>query len=355
MKAKKDIKVLYFTHLSAFNIFGGAEIQMLKTKKYLEKRGCFIKLFDVFCDKLDDYDILHIFQMRSDVLSLFNLARHKGLKTVLSPIWWESPPLSGFFAKIGLVALARSYLNWKTYKILTSRELYPFKDFLEHADIILPNSRMEVELLIQDFRVDRKKFWVVPNGVDERFAAAKPDLFIEKYGMSDFVLFVGRIEIRKNLLNIINVCKELKMPLVVIGHVDPFGRDYYAQCLKAAQSSKLIRMLSFLPHDSEELLSAYAAARVFVLPSYFETPGLTALEAGLAGCNLVITNQGPTKEYFGEYAWYVNPWSIKDLGMKIKDAYERPKSIRLKKLILENYTWEKVAERTLEAYKSILS
>jgi len=43
-----------------------------------------------------------------------------------------------------------------------------------------------------------------------------------------------------------------------------------------------IKHIGFLPHDSEELQSAYAAAKVFVLPSNFETPGLTALEAGLA-------------------------------------------------------------------------
>ena len=48
------------------------------------------------------------------------------------------------------------------------------------------------------------------------------------------------------------------------------------------------------------LASAYAAARVFALPSWFETPGLAALEAGLAGCAVAITPYGSTRDYFGD-------------------------------------------------------
>jgi glycosyltransferase involved in cell wall biosynthesis len=354
MKAKKDIKVLYFTHPSAFNVFGGAEIQMLKTKMYLEKRSCFIKLFDVFCDKLDDYDILHIFQMRSDVLSLFNLAKHKGLKTVLSPIWWESPPLSGFFAKIGLVALARSYLNWKAYGIPTSLELYPFKDILDLADIILPSSRMEISLLSRRFRMDLGKFFVVPSGVEERFAKAKPDLFVEKYGVKDFILYVGKIYSNKNSLSLIKVCKDIEIPTIIIGDIQPLEEEYYAKCKKLAESSHNIQFIGPLPHDSDELASAYAAARVFVLPSWLEVASLSALEAGLAGCNLVLTQRSSAPEYFKEFAMYVDPASITDIRNKILVAYNKPKNNQIKEYILNNFTWEKVAERTLDAYRLVL-
>ena len=93
---------------------------------------------------------------------------------------------------------------------------------------------------------------------------------------------------------------------------------------------------------------------LFASRSNFETPGLVALEAGLAGCNIVITNQGSTKEYFRNHAFYVNPSSITDLKKQLKIAFEQPKSSELKKIILENYTWDKVAEETLRAYRQII-
>jgi hypothetical protein len=56
-------------YLTSFQHFGGAEIQLLKTKGYLEKKdGCTVKLFDMFNDKLNQHDILHIFMMRPECL-----------------------------------------------------------------------------------------------------------------------------------------------------------------------------------------------------------------------------------------------------------------------------------------------
>jgi len=351
MKAQK-IKVLYFTHPTAFNIFGGAEIQILKTKEYLEKLpGDFIKikLFDSFHDNIDDYDIIHVFQMSPECLSFFKLAKLKGKKTILSPIYWEQP--TTIWEKIGPLSLARFYSNLKIYRVFTSRELYPYKDFLEIADIILPNSNMEASLLANSFKVNVEKFFVVPNGVDRRFYEAKPDFFIKKYGVDDFILYVGKIEPRKNVLNLLKVCRDINIPTVVIGNCQPFQNWYFLECKKIIDSSHNILLVDSVPHGSEELCSAYAAAKVFVLPSWYETPGLAALEAGLAGCNLVITSRGSTIEYFKDYAWYVNPESIVDLRKKILEAYAHPKSPELKNHVFRHYIWEIVAEKTLQAYR----
>jgi glycosyltransferase involved in cell wall biosynthesis len=350
----ENLKVLYSIYPAAFQVYGGAEIQLLKTKEYLERiGGCEIKLFDMFTDRLDQYDILHTFYMHPDILLLCQIAKRKGVKLALSPIYWRTS--EKFTNVFGPTSLARFYSNVKHYKIPTFLELFPFKDLLELADIILPNSEMEAVLLSRDFRINPKKFCVVPNGVDEEFASAEPNLFIEKHGITDFVLYAARIMKRKNPLGVMKICKALKIPLVLVGQQNPREEEYFEECKKIEQSSENIKMIGFLPHDSEELRSAYAAAKVFVLPSNFETPGLSALEAAVAGCNLVVTNQGSTEEYFGEHAWYVNPWSAKDLETKIKEAYDAPKSGLLRKRILENYTWDKVAEKTLDAYKSILS
>jgi glycosyltransferase involved in cell wall biosynthesis len=110
-----------------------------------------------------------------------------------------------------------------------------------------------------------------------------------------------------------------------------------------------------MPPYSKELFSAYAAAKVFVLPSLFETPGITALEAGMMWCNLVITKGGSTIEYFRDYALYINPLSVDDIKEKILEAYNKPRDNKLREHILNNYTWEKAAEKTLQAYRLMLN
>ncbi len=119
--------------------------------------------------------------------------------------------------------------------------------------------------------------------------------------------------------------------------------EYFRLCKKEAKNSKNIHFLGYIPHNSTLFLSAYAACKVFVLPSWYETPGLAALEAGLAGANVVITQRGATKEYFKKYAWYVDPSSVKSIREKTLEAFYAKKSKKLSKHILKNYTWEKGA------------
>jgi glycosyltransferase involved in cell wall biosynthesis len=351
------MKIAYFTYPTAFNFFGGGELQLLKTKEYIEKmdRNYHVKLFDIFQDRLEHYDILHNFSISPDCLSLCKMAKMKGVKVALSPIYWTPSNLEKQkVLEKRLIQIKSLYENLTRYRLFTFQRLTPYKEFLELSNIILPNSEMEASLISNTFRIRGDKFHVVPNGVDKGFADAKPDLFVQKYGLKDFILFVGRIEARKNVVSLLSACKGLNVPVVIIGHDSVWEHDYFGLFRKMVDSDPNFRYLGFLSPNSEDLASAYAAAKVFVLPSWFETPGLSALEAGLANCNVVITRGGSTTEYFRDLAWYVDPASIKDIREKISAALEKPKTTILRRHILENYTWETVAEKTVEAYDSIV-
>lgn len=353
------MNVLYSTYPTAFNFFGGGEIQLLKTKEYVEKMGrnYYVKLFDIFQDRLEQFDILHNFSVESDCLSLCRMAKMKGVKVALSPIYWA--PSSKMEKQIALekklIQIRNFYYNFTRYRLFTFQTLRPFKEFFELSSIILPNSEMETSLISNTFKIRREKFHVVPNGVDQRFADAKPDLFVQKYDLKNFILFVGRISIQKNVLSLLSACKDFDVPVVIVGRRSAGERDYFELFRKTIDSDPNFNYIGFLPHNSEELASAYAAAKVFVLPSWQETTGLSALEAGLAGCNVVITNGGATTEYFKDLALYIDPTSIDDIRNKIFQALETPKNTALRQLILKNYTWEKVAQKTIEAYDTIVN
>ncbi|MCK4234755.1 glycosyltransferase family 4 protein, partial [candidate division WOR-3 bacterium] len=225
------------------------------------------------------------------------------------------------------------------------------KELLDRADRILPNTPRERKLIIKGFGVPENRVTLIHNGVEERFYNANPELFFKKFGIKDFILYVGYIgNGRKNTLNLVRAVKGLDTPSVFIGPVikTPYGE----QCMKEINENKNITVFKPLPHDSPLLESAYAACDTFVLPSIFETPGLAALEAGLAGAKIVITKYGGTMEYFGDDAIYVDPGSIGSIRDAINRSLKKEKSDTLREHIRKNYLWPTIAKQIEKVYLS---
>lgn len=222
---------------------------------------------------------------------------------------------------------------------------------IQISDALLPNSQTEADQLARFFQASPAKIRIVPNGVENTFAEAGPNLFIEKYGLKDFILCVGRIEPRKNQLNMIRALKGISQPLVFIGQYVPHYKAYYDLCRKEAGPN--IHFLEVFPHGSPLLASAYAACNTFLLASWLETPGLAALEAALAGAKIVITEEGATREYFQDFAAYAAPDNLNDIRAKALAAFEQKKTPDLKNHILNTYLWKNVAQKTAQVYQEV--
>jgi glycosyltransferase involved in cell wall biosynthesis len=193
---------------------------------------------------------------------------------------------------------------------------------------------------------------VVPNGVAPGFGSATPDRFRAVYGPDDFVLYAGRIEPRKNVLGLIRAIAPIGLPLVIIGSPPPSQERYAAVCRAAAEGLP-VRWLGGYAHRDPLLASAYAAARVFALPSWFETPGLAALEAALAGCAVVITPLGCTREYFGTRVEYARPDQPRVLREALQRAWTDGPDPLLAREVARRFPWTEVARRTAEVYEQV--
>ena len=347
------MRVLFYSYPSAFQNPGGGEIQLLKTKEYLEKAGVEVKLFDQWNDKIDDYDILHVFGSVKDCVGLMRTARNKGLKIALSSIFWSSFKRamnegggSGKRTELFLRHLVKLLMPY----LPTGR-----RETMALSDIIFPNGEAEKKQLVRLFGIEPGKIKPVPNGIDERFLGAKADKFIGKYGFKDFVLAVGRVEPRKNQLNLIRALNKTDKKLVIVGDPVSDYMDYYEECKKTAGEN--IIFLEGINHEDDLLSSAYAACRVFVAPGWFETPGLAALEAGAAGASIAITKYGCTEEYFREEASYFDPSDVRDVQRAVFEAEKisADKKRHLVDRIERNYLWENVARKTIEGYERILN
>lgn len=339
-----SINVLFCTHSSAFKIPGGGEIQLLKTKEYIERLGVKVEMGKIV-KNFQKYDLIHFFSLSKDIAQYVTKVKKSNLKIVVSPIYW---PMLEYALKGDLRILQRFKIILKHFIDTRLSFFSHAKRILKLADIILPNSYTEAVTLREIFNVN--KFSVVHNAADKRFSKAKPDEFIEKYGIENFILTVGRIEPRKNQLSLLKAVKNLDISVVLIGEVADLA--FFKACKK--YFTKKVIYIPTIPHDSSLLASAYAASKVFVLPSWYETPGLAALEAAMAGTNIVITNRGSTQEYFKNYALYVNPSDINDIRQKIEEAYFSKRNEKLKNFVIKNYTWERAAKETFLAYKKVL-
>jgi glycosyltransferase involved in cell wall biosynthesis len=353
------IKILYITNQIAFNWYGGAEVQIMKTIEYVNElnEGVNIELFNMWDHKIEDYDIIHIFKptnFQSESLSLAKFANDRGIKTVISPIYYQTPEMrERIFPNrfIKYLTICRDELS----KLALFNSLDPFRSFKRLAnmtDMFLPNTQAEKEYICKTFSISPAKCFLIPNAVEPEYAFGNTRLFKDKHGFDNYILFVGRIEPRKNLDKLIKcfVESELETKLVIIGKIA--DKEYHQSCIK--ESNENVLFLPPMPSKSELLMSAYKAAKVVALPSYFETPGLAALEGGLAGANIVITECGGTKEYFKDLAWYVDPKSDRDIKDALISAYNARRSSKLQKHISEHFTWDKVAKEMVNVYKGVM-
>jgi glycosyltransferase involved in cell wall biosynthesis len=341
--------VLFHAPSFVFQAPGGGEVQLVRTGRHLEDLGMTVRLFSPWTDRLDDVRLLHLFGMSREGLELARVARARGVPVVLSPICWVEPR--------ALAALApnpaRAAWNQAKWALKVAAPRWPSwrRALLRLADAVLPNSEAEARQLVRLFGADPRRVHVVPNGVAPALAHASPAPFRARYGTEPFVLYAGRVEPRKNVLGLIRAVRPLDLPMIVLGDAPP-GHERYATACRIAGGDR-VRWLGRVDHDDPLLASAYAAARVFALPSWFETPGLAALEAALAGTAVVLTPFGCTREYFGNRVEYARPDRSSEIARAVERAWRAGPDLRLAPHVGAHFLWSDVARRTAEVYDQV--
>lgn len=340
--------VLVHTSAASFQAPGGGEVQLLRTVAHLKRGGCDARLFSPWEDRIARARAIHLFGMSREGLELARVANEFDVPVVLSPIAWFDPS--------ALIALAATRLRgacraarWELKRLVPRWPSWR-GELLDRSRAILPNSLAEADQLMRLFGVDHRRIHVVPNGVDARFLGADATLFRRIVG-GDFILYTGRIEPRKNVLGLIRSLRGRGVQLVMIGDPVPGHAEYAERC--RVEGHGAVHWFSRMEHDDPLLASAYAAARVFAMPSWFETPGLSALEAAMAGAAVVITPIGSAREYFGEMAHYARPDRPAEIQRAVQAAWRAGPHPELAARIARNYSWSEVARRTSEVYELV--
>jgi glycosyltransferase involved in cell wall biosynthesis len=357
------MKVAFIARPDLYSLSGGDTVQLDNTASALRMLGVEvdIRLADEQIE-YSAYDLLHMFNM-IDCEDLLKHALHTPVPYVLSTIFVDYTEYDRYHRGGVIGGLSRFFspdtVEWmkKTAKFLLKGDrVSTYRYFLmgnrksvcsilERAAFLLPNSHREYRRVVEAYGVERP-YAVIPNAVDTRL--------FEYSGTSlerDIILCVARIEGRKNQLNLIRAVNGTPYRLILIGRPSVNQHKYVARCIKEAGEN-----VTFIEHMTQpELRQYYLRAKVHVLASWFETTGLSSLEAAAMGCNIVVGDKGDVREYFGEFAYYCNPESIESIREAIIQAMNAKPSASLHGFIQENYNWNRAAQLTKDVYKRVLA
>lgn len=357
------MKVAFITRSTLYKVPGGDTIQVLQTAAHLRELGLEVDI-KLTNEPIDHtvYDLFHFFNIIRPADILYHTGRIRK-PYFISPLLVDYSEYDKLFRK-GLPGFifknfspfANEYIKtmgrWITgkdklqsKKFIWKGQQKTMKEIVGKAAAILPNSRSEELAMKKLLGIERPSF-IVPNGIDSSLFI--PDKTITKD--DKLVVCAARIEGLKNQLNLIRALNNTNFTLMLIGAAAPSQKKYYSICRKEAAGN-----IIFKEHIAQgSLIDHYKKAKVHVLPSWFETCGLSSLEAAAMGCNIVITDKGYTRDHFGDDAFYCYPGDPSSILKAIENASQTKTNENLMNKIKEQYTWQHAAMATLDAYKKIM-
>jgi glycosyltransferase involved in cell wall biosynthesis len=238
----------------------------------------------------------------------------------------------------------RRRLDWLTLK----------RRYVETADLVICVSESTRDDLTRIYGNIKAPIRVVHHGVADRFhpGAQRLDFLPERY-----VLFVGNRGPYKDADVLFQAFAEVAsdhddLQLLCVGG-SGLSASEVARLDALGIRSKVSQR--FLPDD--QMVSAYAHAEVYVLPSRFEGFGLPALEAMATGTPVLLARATSLPEVGGDAAAYFSPSDPRDLADQLRtlvegaDLRERMSKAGVKHAA--GFTWASTAQETAAAYREI--
>jgi len=360
------MKILMIARETLYTSPGGDTVQIVSTAKYLRLLGLTVDI-KLTTESIDykEYQLIHFFNVIRPDDILCHIEK-TNLPFVVSTIFvdyseYEKKNRKGLLKLLAKVfngdqieylkTVARLIKNGNrvnSFRYLISGHSASVKYVAKKAKFLLPNSVSEYRRFVKKYKF-AIPYFKVTNAIDVNIFKAN---ITPLESFRDHVICVGRIEGRKNQLNLIKALKDTNLRLTIIGKPSPNHISYFRECKKIVDSCSNMQIIEHI--EQKELPAIYAAAKVHVLPSWFETTGLSTLEAAAMGCNIVVTRKGDTEEYFSDFAYYCDPENIKSIKETVIEAYNAPKNPNIKTHIFQNFNWEIAAKETLLAYKAAL-
>lgn len=214
------------------------------------------------------------------------------------------------------------FLRYPKLYPFIDRKIYnkKFRNACDHADIIIAISQETKRDIEKFYFIPESKIRVVYQSCDELYykpvTTQQTEAVIKKYKLpAEYLLYVGTIEERKNLLTLVKALKHTKeIPLVVIGN----KRNYFNKVMDYIHANQLKNRVHFIERiDHQELPAVYSQAKIFIFPSLFEGFGIPIIEALTSKLPVITTQGGCFPEAGGPNSIYIDPHNDQQLAEHI--------------------------------------
>lgn len=377
---------------------GGMNVYVRKLSEELARRGFCVDIFTRRTDRdspetivlaegvrvvhleagpaqpLPKEDLPHYLEAFEESLLRFQESRNLSYDLLHSHYW-----LSGWVAerlklrwRVPHVAMFHTLGEVKNRALITEREP-PFRIEAERvvvrgANRIVCASEHEKQLLVELYGACPHCIAVVPCGVDlELFQPMDKEEARRRLGLRDherIILFVGRIEPLKGVDILIGAAAQLHgqedFYLLIVGG-DGHARSEMTHLQRLASGLGIDHHVSFIgPVDHERLPLFYNAADVCVVPSFYESFGLVAVEAMACGTPVVASRVGGlTVTVRDGETGYLVPWQCAEpfaerLELLLGNRELRRALGRTAREQMQRFCWASVAEGVIKAYRDLL-
>lgn len=365
------MKIAFLARYDFYEKFGGDTNQVEKYKKHWEDSGHDVDII-ITKDFNKDYDVyivvnvdrfLETFYFLKE-LKKFNLLR----KTFLLAIHHSYTDIEyfeknsrkginglltnslGFFGREKIKSIILSlkkteYLPWAlALFFMPIRKI--LKDINPQISFIFI-ALGEKQSLESDYKLKANRYILTRNGCDiesfERNESEEIDILIS-----------GRIEHRKNSLNIAKELSSLEnKKIVFVGGENNNNKKYCKDFKDFISKSPNMEYIGKV--KPEEVKSLYLNSKLHISASWFEVSSLVDLEAYYYGCNIISSTNGYTREFLTENAVYIDPKETDQLKSKIIESEMKKRDLISRRDYIEKYhSWERNSKKLLDDINIVL-
>lgn len=246
----------------------------------------------------------------------------------------------------------------------SDRKIYynKFKYAADHSDVIIAISEQTKIDIVNFLHVKPERIKVIYQGCNDAFKKNYTDTEFQKTSLkfklpNQFILNVGTVEKRKNLLNLVKAIKNLDTNLIVVGNT----KSAYAQEVQTyIKANNLSQKVWFLKNVStEELAQIYQMATIFVYPSIFEGFGIPIIEALYSQTPVITSKESCFSEAGGPDSIYIDPKDYTAIEQAIRKVLEDENLRRQMKarglVYAQQFNDDVIAKTIHDTYKELLS
>ena len=236
--------------------------------------------------------------------------------------------------------------------------------FCDRAAAIITVSRASKRDIVRCYGVPEDKVTVVHEAAASHFcppSSAEVEAIRQRYGLPvRYVVHVGTIEPRKNLVRLVNAIQQVRdslpeIGLVIVGKKGWLYGEFYE--LVTGLPPEAVISLGYV--SDEDLPAVYGGAALCAIPSLYEGFGLPVLEAMACGTPVVCSHTSSLPEVGGDAPAYFDPEDTDAMAEVMRRALE---DRQLQREMSEkglaqaaSFSWERAAQETMKVYDRVQS